>query len=158
MTRSILVIPREAKYAAARGVSDRAEIARAVELGATGLLHKTAGMDEVVDAVRGLRAGENLIPLQEVVDLVRLASARKEEGYEAGRMLESLTDREREVLSLLAEGLDPEEIAARLHISPKTERNHVARILSKLGAHSRLQAVLFAARHGAVEIGGDANG
>ena len=131
---------------------DRAELARAVELGAGGLLHKSAGMDEVVDAVRGLRAGEPQIPLQEVVELVRFASARKDEGYEARRALEGLTDREREVLSLLAKGLDAEDIAARLHISAKTERNHVARILSKLGAHSRLQAVLFAARHGAVEI------
>jgi DNA-binding NarL/FixJ family response regulator len=133
---------------------DRAEIARAVELGAAGLLHKSASMGEVVDAVRRLRAGEALIPLEEVVELVRFASARKEQEYEARRALEGLTDREREVLSLMAEGLDAGEIAGRLHISAKTERNHVASALSKLGAHSRLEAVVFAARHGAVKVGG----
>ena len=61
------------------------------------------------------------------------------------------------MLSLLAaEGLDAGEIAARLHVSAKTERNHTASILFKLVAHSRLQAVLFASRHGTVEIGGEA--
>jgi DNA-binding NarL/FixJ family response regulator len=132
---------------------DRAEIARAVELGAAGLLHKSTSMDEVVGAVRRLRAGEALIPLEEVVELMRFASARKEEEYEARRALENLTDREREVLSLMAEGLDAGEIAARLYISAKTGRNHVASILLKLAVHSRLQAVIFAARHGAVQVG-----
>ena len=137
---------------------DRAEIARAVELGAAGLLHKSASMGEVLDAIRRLRAGEALIPLEEVVELVRFASARKEQEYEARRALESLTDREKEVLSLMAEGLDAGEISERLYISAKTERNHAANILSKLGVHSRLQAVIFAARHGAVEVGGGHNG
>ncbi|QIN84732.1 PAS domain S-box protein [Rubrobacter tropicus] len=131
---------------------DRAEIARAVELGAAGLLHKASSMAEIVDAVRRLGAGETILPLGEVVELLRFAGTHKEQEQEARRALESLTDREREVLALLAEGLDAAEISARLHISAKTERNHVSRILSKLGAHSRLQAVIFAARHGAVEI------
>jgi PAS domain S-box-containing protein len=137
---------------------DRADIARAVELGAAGLLHKSASMGEVVDAIRRLRAGEALIPLQEVLELVRFASARKEQEYEAWRALGSLTDREKEVLSLMAEGLPAGEISERLYISAKTERNHAASILSKLGVHSRLQAVIFAARHGAVEVGGGHNG
>ena len=137
---------------------DRAAIARAVELGAAGLLHKSASMGEVVEAVRRLRAGEVLIPLEEVVALVRFASARKEQEYEARRALERLTDREKEVLSLMAEGLDAGEIASRLFISAKTERNHAASILFKLGVHSRLQAVIFAARHGAVEVSEGHNG
>ena len=132
---------------------DRAEIARAVEYGAAGVLHKSARMDEIVEAVRRLREGETLIPLEEVVELLRFASNRKEEEYEARQLIAQLTDREKEVLSLLAEGLDAEEIASRLHISAKTERNHVARIFAKLGVHSRLQALVFAARHGAVEVG-----
>ncbi|WP_323127019.1 LuxR C-terminal-related transcriptional regulator [Rubrobacter tropicus] len=131
---------------------DRAEIARAVELGASGLLHKASSMAEIVDAVRRLGAGETILPLGEVVELLRFAGTHKEQEQEAHRALDSLTDREREILTLLAEGLDAAEISSQLHISAKTERNHVARILSKLGAHSRLQAVIFAARHGAVEI------
>lgn len=133
---------------------DRAEIARAVESGAAGVLHKSAGMDEIIDAVRRLESGETLLPLEDIVELLRFAGARKEEEYEASRAIARLTNREREVLETLAEGLDAEQIAGRLHISAKTERNHVANILAKLGVHSRLQALVFAARHGVVEIGG----
>lgn len=132
---------------------DRAATARAVEQGAAAVLHKTAGMKEIADAIRRLKRGERLMPLEEVVELLRFASARKDEEREAQQAIAQLTDREREVLSLLAEGLNAEEIAARLHISAKTERNHVARILAKLGVHSRLQALVFAARHGLVEVG-----
>jgi PAS domain S-box-containing protein len=132
---------------------DRAEIAQAVESGAAGVLHKSAGMDEIIDAVRRLKAGETLLPLEDVVELLRFAGARKEEEYEAQQSIARLTDREREVLEALAEGLDAQQIAGRLHISAKTERNHVASILAKLGVHSRLQALVFAARHGVVEIG-----
>jgi DNA-binding NarL/FixJ family response regulator len=78
---------------------------------------------------------------------------------ECGAVLEiralasALTGRETEVLGALAEGLDTDEIARRLHISSKTERNHVASVLSKLGVHSRLQALVLAARYGLVDVG-----
>jgi DNA-binding NarL/FixJ family response regulator len=55
-------------------------------------------------------------------------------------------------LQALAEGLDSEQIAERLHISLRTERNHTANILSKLEVHSQLQALVFALRHGVVDI------
>ncbi len=131
---------------------DRAEIARAVESGAAGVLHKSAGIDEVVEAVRRLRAGDSLLPLEEVVELLRFASSRREQEQEARRAIAQLTPREREVLKALAEGLDGKEIAERLNISLRTERNHMASILAKLGMHSRLQALVFALRHGAVNI------
>jgi DNA-binding NarL/FixJ family response regulator len=129
---------------------DRMEVARAVELGAEGVLHKSSGMDEVAGAVRRLRAGESLLPLEEVVELLRFASSRREQEREARRAVASLTPREREVLKALAEGLDGPEIAERLRISLQTERNHMANILAKLGVHSRLQALVFALRHGFV--------
>jgi DNA-binding NarL/FixJ family response regulator/signal transduction histidine kinase len=132
---------------------DRAEVARAVESGAAGVLHKSAGMDEVVDATRRLSAGETLLPLEEVVELLRFAGARKDREYEVRRAIGRLTPREREVLRALAEGLDSEEIAERLNISVKTERNHISSIFAKLGVHSRLQALVFAARYGLVEVG-----
>jgi DNA-binding NarL/FixJ family response regulator len=131
---------------------DRAEIARAVERGAAGVINKTAHLDEVVDSVRRLRAGENLLPLEEVVGLLRFAGTRREEEYEARQAIEKLTSREIEVLQALAEGLDSEGIAEKLHIALRTERNHMANILSKLGVHSQLQALVFALRHGVVEI------
>jgi DNA-binding NarL/FixJ family response regulator len=67
-------------------------------------------------------------------------------------MIESLTPREREVLQLLATGLDSTTIARRLHISPRTQRNHVGNILAKLQVHSQLQAVVFGATHGMVQV------
>lgn len=130
---------------------DRAEMARAVEAGAAAILNKTAHLTEVVDYVRRLRAGETLIALEEVVELLRFAGRRREEEHEARRAVESLTPREIEVLRALAEGLDSEGIAGRLHISVRTERNHMANILAKLGVHSQLQALVFALRHGVVE-------
>jgi DNA-binding NarL/FixJ family response regulator/signal transduction histidine kinase len=131
---------------------DRGEIARAVELGAAGVLNKTAHLDEVLHSVKRLRAGETLMPLQEVVELLRIAGSEREQEYEAQQAIEKLTPREIEVLQALAEGLDSEQIAHRLHISLRTERNHMANILSKLGVHSQLQALVFALRHGVVEI------
>ena len=131
---------------------DRSEIARAVEAGAAGVLHKSAEMDKVVEAVRRLKAGESLLPLEEVVELLRFASLRREQEQEASQAIARLTPREKDVLQALAEGLDSKEIADRLYISVQTERNHMASILAKLGAHSRLQALVFAARHGVVDI------
>jgi DNA-binding NarL/FixJ family response regulator len=109
-------------------------------------------MEEVLTNVRRLSSGQTLMPLEEVVELLRLASTSKEQGYEAQRATERLTKREKEVLEALAEGLDSEEIAQRLHISVKTERNHMASILAKLGVHSRTQALVFALRYGLVKI------
>jgi len=131
---------------------DRRETARAVEAGAAGVLGKTAHLERVVDAVRRLRVGESLLPLEEVVELLRFAGSRREEEYEAQKAIEKLTPREIEVLQALASGLDSEGIAGKLNIALRTERNHMASILAKLGVHSQLQALVFALRHGIVEI------
>ena len=131
---------------------EQAEIARAVEAGAAGVLHKSADIEEVVEAVRRVRAGEMLLPLEEVVELLRFAGSHREQEQEARQGIAQLTPREKEVLEALAEGLDGKDIAQRLGISTVTERNHVASILAKLGVHSRLQALIFAAKHGVVDI------
>jgi PAS domain S-box-containing protein len=154
LIRALRVANPRAQALVLSSSQNRAEIAGAVESGAAGVLHKSAGMDEIIDAVRRLKAGETLLPLENIVELLRFAGARKEEEYEAQQAIARLTDRELEVLEALAEGLEAQQIAGRLHISAKTERNHVASILAKLGVHSRLQALVFAARHGVVEIGG----
>ena len=132
--------------------ADRLEIARAVEAGAAGILNKTVHLEEVVEAVRRLRAGETLMPLEEVVELLRFAGSERRQEYEARQAKEKLSPREREVLQALADGLDSEGVAQKLHISLRTERNHMASILAKLGVHSQLQALVFAVRHGVVEI------
>ena len=88
----------------------------------------------------------------EVIDMLRMVSRRRQEEYEAQKAIEKLTPREREVLQALAEGLDSKDIAEKLHITIETERTHMVNILNKLGVHSRLQALVFAARYGIVEI------
>jgi DNA-binding NarL/FixJ family response regulator len=131
---------------------DRAEHARAVEAGAAGVLHKSADVDEIIDATRRLASGETLLSPEELVELLRLAGQNREEEREARASIEQLTRREKEVLGALADGLSNKEIAQRLHMSVDTERTHMMNILNKLGVHSRLQALLFAARHGLVDI------
>ncbi len=131
---------------------DQAETARAVESGAAGVLHKSVELEEVVHAVRRVRAGETLLSVEEVVKLLRFASSRREHEYESRQAIAQLTPREREVLQALAEGLEGPEIAKRLRISIPTERNHMASILAKLGVHSRLQALVFALRHNVVSV------
>jgi DNA-binding NarL/FixJ family response regulator len=131
---------------------DRAEHARAVESGAAGILHKSAGVDEILDATRRLGEGETLLSQEELIALLRLAGQSREEEREARASIEQITLREREVLQALGEGLSNKEIAAKLHVSVDTERTHMMNILNKLGVHSRLQALLFAARHGLIEI------
>jgi two-component system nitrate/nitrite response regulator NarL len=131
---------------------DRTDHARAVEAGAAGVVHKSADVDEILDSTRRISEGETLLSPGELVEMLRIASQDREEEREARANIEQLTRREREVLQALSEGLSNKEIAGRLHMSVDTERTHMMNILSKLGVHSRLQALLFAARHGLVEI------
>jgi DNA-binding NarL/FixJ family response regulator len=133
--------------------AERGAHARAVEAGAAGVLHKSVRIKDVVGATRRLAAGEAILSTDEVVELLRLAGRQRERDYEAQRAVEKLTPREREVLRALADGLSDKEIAGRLHVGVGTVRNHIVSIFGKLEVHSRLQALVFAVRHGVVEIG-----
>lgn len=126
--------------------------ASAVEAGAAGVLHKSASISEIVDSARRLTAGEVLISPSEIIEMLRMVSRKRQEEYEVRKAVDKLTRREKEVLQALAEGLDSKEIAEKLHITIETERTHMVNILNKLGVHSRLQALVFATRHGLVEI------
>jgi DNA-binding NarL/FixJ family response regulator len=132
--------------------ANRAQEAQAVEAGAAGVMHKSVGIREIIDAVRRLAEGEHLLSPREAIDLLRLATREREQNREGQAALESLTPREMEVLQALAEGLSDKEIAQRLHVSAETVRTHMVNILSKLHVDSRLQALVFAIRHGAVNI------
>jgi DNA-binding CsgD family transcriptional regulator len=91
-------------------------------------------------------------PVAETVDLRRSAGRERERARDEQRLIDRLTLREREVLQLLADDLDSRGVASRLHITPRTQRNHVANSLAKLGVHSQLQALVLALRHGVVEV------
>jgi DNA-binding NarL/FixJ family response regulator len=128
--------------------TDKTHHARAIEAGATCIIGKTAQPSEIVDVIRRVHAGELVQPAQEIIELLRLAREEGERSREVQATLTQLTTREREVLAALAEGLDNKAIAERLFISPDTARAHVVKVLGKLGVESRLQAAIFAIRHG----------
>jgi DNA-binding NarL/FixJ family response regulator len=131
---------------------DPLQTARAVEAGAAGVLHRSASIDEIISGIRGLAGGEWLLSPGEIVRLFRLAGHQHEENRQAQLAIQQLTAREQEVLQALAAGLDTKEIAQALGITISTARIHMTNILSKLGVHTRVQALVLAVRHGVVTI------
>ena len=91
------------------------------------------------------------MPVEEMAHLLAFARRRRTEEFDDRRAIDTLTARELEVLQALADGLGGQAVADRLRITIRTERNHVANILTKLNVHSRLQALLLALRYGVVE-------
>lgn len=132
--------------------SDRGRIVRAIEAGASGILHKSASIAEIVEAVRRLGSGETLLSQQEVVEALWTVARERAENHEASLMIGRLTPREREVLQAIAEGWSDKMIADRLYMGVGTVRTHITSILQKLEVKSRLQALLFAVRHGLVAL------
>ncbi len=98
--------------------------------------------------MRRAASGEILLPPDVLADLLRRKHRRVAERAERERLLAALTSREREVLELLAQGLDSRAIADRLTLSYHTVRDHAQKVIEKLGARSRLEAVLKAKEHG----------
>jgi two-component system, NarL family, nitrate/nitrite response regulator NarL len=131
----------------------QANLTKAVWAGADGVLDKLAGPAEIIGALRRVVAGAALPSQQEVVDALRSADRQRDPDSDARMAVGSITPREREVLRALAEGLDSEGTAERLSMTLDEERAHVAAVLVKLGARTRLQALAVAARLGVVEIG-----
>jgi two-component system, NarL family, nitrate/nitrite response regulator NarL len=127
--------------------SDEALLA-GIEAGASGFLVKQSGIREVSDAVRRAAAGEMLIDPATIVRLTAAIRGRRRRESEGQLLLERLTGRELEVLQLMATGLDTRAMAESLTVGQATVRSHAAAVLSKLGAHSRLEAVARATRAG----------
>ena len=124
----------------------------AIDAGAIAYLTKAATADQIVEAVRKAAVGEVLIP----VELFAKAIARQHKvviDEQARRRLSAqFTPRELEVLKQLAQGHDTATLAGRLNIAPHTVEWHVRHVIEKLGVHSKLQAVIAAARMGLIEI------
>jgi two-component system nitrate/nitrite response regulator NarL len=132
--------------------SDPVRLARAIDAGAAGILHKSSYPEDIVDAVHRLCSGEQLIAPQEVIEAVRLVSRERLRDHETQVLISKLTPRERELLEALAEGLSDKEMAEKLYVGIGTIRSHMTHLLSKLGVNSRLQALVFAIRYGLVEV------
>ena len=125
----------------------------AVEAGASGFLSKDLPVDEILSAAKAAAEGEVLIDPATLTRLLAQVARQREEQRDAMALLGDLTERERQILQLLAEGKRNDDIAAELFISPQTVQTHVRNILGKLRVHSKLEAVAFAVKHGVIQVG-----
>jgi DNA-binding NarL/FixJ family response regulator len=124
----------------------------AIDAGATAYLTKSASADQIVEAVRRGGRGEVLIPVSlfaKAIARQRSVLAKQEDRV---RLAAQLTPREMDILNLLAEGLDTTGMSEHLHIAPHTIEWHVSHLIEKLGVHSKLQAVIAAARLGLIDL------
>lgn len=126
----------------------------AVRIGASGFLVKDTEPVELLRAVRAVAAGDALLSPGVTRRLIgEFASRSRASAVEAKARLAPLTDREREVVALVGEGLSNDEIAERLHLSPATAKTHVSRAMVKLRARDRAQLVVLAYESGLVRPG-----
>lgn len=118
--------------------------------GASGFMLKDAGPSDLLHAIRVIAAGEALLAPRVTRRLIAQVTSRQQIAKAADERLAVLTEREREVLALVGQGLNNAEIGARLYLSPATARTHVSRAMSKLGARDRAQLVVIAYQTGLV--------
>lgn len=139
-TRRVLEARPAATVVVLTSFSDRERITRAIDAGAVGYLLKDAEPAALVAAIRAAARGES--PLDPKAARALLTARREREP------LEELTEREREVLALVAAGMANKQIARRLGISEKTVKTHLTSVFRQLGVFDRTQAALWAQRHG----------
>ncbi|MEV4249661.1 response regulator transcription factor [Streptosporangium canum] len=126
----------------------------ALRAGASGFLVKDMALDDILTAIRVVAAGDALLAPSVTRRLIEEFTARPHTRTHRPRELNSVTGREREILTLVGRGLSNAEIAAHLYISPGTAKAHVASLLTKLGARDRVQLVIIAYDAGLVSPSG----
>ena len=132
---------------------EEADLYDAIKAGAIGYLLKEISIDEVATAIRAVAGGQSLISPSMASKLLTEFASMIKKGDERQQVpAPRLTDRELEVLKLVAKGLNNRDIAKELFISENTVKNHVRNILEKLQLHSRMEAVVYAVREKLLEI------
>ena len=132
---------------------DEADLYDAIKAGASGYLLKEISIDEVATAIRSVAGGQSLISPSMASKLLTEFATMIKKGDERQQVpAPRLTDRELEVLKLVAKGLNNRDIAKELFISENTVKNHIRNILEKLQLHSRMEAVVYAVREKLLEI------
>jgi DNA-binding NarL/FixJ family response regulator len=132
--------------------TDPRDLTRAVIAGARGYMLKDARTEAIAGAIRAVAAGHSVVSSRVAGHLFHGVRAGENEvdGRGAVNLPDSLTNREMEILKLLASGRDNSQIGVLLHLSPSTVKNHISSILTKLALENRIQAAVFAVRHGVV--------
>jgi DNA-binding NarL/FixJ family response regulator len=128
-------------------------VAAALRAGVSGFLLKVAPPEDLVDAVRTVAAGQGLLDPAVTLRVIRSFAAAPAPDPRRAQALATLTERETDVLALVAAGLSNAEIAGRLYLGEATVKTHVSRVLLKLGLRDRVQAVAFAYESGLVTPG-----
>lgn len=132
---------------------EEADLYEAIKAGASGYLLKEIPIEEVADAIRSVWAGQSRISPSMASKLLSEFAAMSKASSERPQMpAPKLTDREMEVLRLVAQGMNNRDIAKELFISENTVKNHIRNILEKLHLHSRMEAVVYAVREKLLEI------
>jgi DNA-binding NarL/FixJ family response regulator len=132
---------------------EEGDLYEAIKAGATGYLLKEITIDEVATAIRAVAGGQSLIsPAMASKLLTEFATLIKRDGDRQQVPAPRLTERELEVLRLVARGMNNRDIAKQLFISENTVKNHIRNILEKLQLHSRMEAVVYAVREKLLEI------
>jgi DNA-binding NarL/FixJ family response regulator len=149
-TQAILENKPSTRVLALTVASDEADVAAAIVAGACGYLLKDSPIDDVVEAVRAAARGVAWLAPRAAEALLDRIRRDHAEPRLASELEQELSPRELEVLQLVARGLDNSEIAEELSISPRTAKNHVSSILSKLEVPNRIQAATYAVRAGLV--------
>lgn len=135
-------------------ISDEEEdLYEAIKAGASGYLLKEVPIDEIADAIRSVHSGQSHItPSMATKLLTEFAAMARKDDERPQMPAPRLTEREMEVLTHVAQGMNNREIARELFISENTVKNHVRNILEKLHLHSRMEAVVYAVREKLLEI------
>jgi len=132
-------------------ISDQdADVMDAILAGACGYLLKDASVNELMQGIRAASVGESLVSPTIAAKVLQRIRATSPSHVEAELIQSELSDREIQVLKLIANGKDNSMIALELHISPKTVKNHISNILMKLQIQNRIQAAVYAVRSGIV--------
>ena len=132
-------------------ISDEdADVMDAILAGACGYLLKDASIQDLISGIRAAAGGESLVSPAIAAKMLQRLRATGSSQHEAETIRSELSDREIQVLKLIANGKDNAQIAADLHISPKTVKNHISNILMKLQIDNRIQAAVYAVRSGIV--------
>jgi DNA-binding NarL/FixJ family response regulator len=130
--------------------ADDDDVMNAVMAGACGYLLKDSSVPDLITGIRAAAQGESLISPQIAAKVLQRLRAQSSSEDAAATIRAELSDREIEVLKLIANGKDNAQIARELYISPKTVKNHISNILMKLQIDNRIQAAVYAVRSGIV--------